>query len=69
MSNCGGSKPFAQELTQLTGRRRPSAEREGVTLPVMFAVLVAEATALGLATMANSSGIPLHKLKAPSYVS
>jgi TnpA family transposase len=56
--------PFAGELTHLTGRRQPSTERESATLPVVFAVLVAEATNLGLATMANSSGIPLHELEA-----
>ena len=56
--------PFAQELTHLTGRRQPSAEREAATLPVVFAVLVAEATNLGLATMANSSGIALPELEA-----
>ena len=55
--------PFADELTHLTGRRRPSAERQAATLPVVFAVLVAEATNLGLATMATSSGIPLHELE------
>jgi TnpA family transposase/adenosyl cobinamide kinase/adenosyl cobinamide phosphate guanylyltransferase len=56
--------PFTQELTHLTGRRPPSAEREAATLPALLAVLVAEATNLGLATMANSSGIPLHELEA-----
>lgn len=56
--------PFAQDLTHLTSRRQPSAEREAATLPVVLAVLVAEATNLGLATMSNSSGIPLHELEA-----
>lgn len=56
--------PFTQELTHLTSRRQPSAEREAATLPVVLAVLVAEATNLGLATMANSSGIALHQLEA-----
>ena len=49
--------PFIQELTHLTGCRHPSAEREAAILPALFAVLVAEATNWGLATMANSSGI------------
>jgi len=56
--------PFMHELIHLTGRRPLSAEREAALLPVLFAVLVAEATNLGLATMANSSGIPLHELEA-----
>jgi len=56
--------PFTQELTHLTSRRQPSAEKEASVLPAVFAVLVAEATNLGLATMANSSGIPLHELEA-----
>ncbi len=56
--------PFTEELTHLTSRRQPSAEREATTLPVVLAVLVAEATNLGLATMANSSGIALHELEA-----
>ena len=55
--------PFTQELTHLTSRRQPSAEKEASVLPALFAVLVAEATNLGLATMANSSGIPLHELE------
>lgn len=56
--------PFTQELTHLTSRRQPSTEKEASILPALFAVLVAEATNLGLATMANSSGIPLHELEA-----
>ena len=55
---------FAPDLTHLTGRRQPSAESDAAILPALFAVLVAEATNLGLATMANSSGIPLHELEA-----
>ncbi|MGB8347886.1 MAG: Tn3 family transposase, partial [Ktedonobacteraceae bacterium] len=55
---------FAQDLTHLIGRRQPSAESDAAILPALFAVLVAEATNLGLATMANSSGIPLHELEA-----
>ena len=57
---------FTQELTHLTSRRQPSAEKEASILLALFAVLVAEASNLGLATMANSSGIPLHELEAVS---
>lgn len=55
--------PFTQGLTHLTGRRPPSAERQASLLPTLLAVLVAEATNLGLATMATSSGIPVHELE------
>jgi TnpA family transposase len=55
---------FAQDLTHLGGRRPPSAESDAAILPALLAVLVAEATNLGLATMANSSGIALHELEA-----
>jgi hypothetical protein len=56
--------PYTQDLTHLTGRRTPSTERDTATRPALFAVLVAEATNIGLATMANSSGIALHELEA-----
>lgn len=55
---------YTQDLTHLTGRRAPSAERDAATRPAVFAVLVAEATNIGLAAMANSSGIALHELEA-----
>jgi len=55
---------FTDDLTHLTARRPSSAERDAAVRPALFAVLVAEATNLGLATMANSSGIPLHELEA-----
>ena len=55
---------YTQQLTHLTGRRAPSLERDAATRPALFAVLVAEATNIGLATMANSSGIALHELEA-----
>ena len=55
---------YTKELTHLTGRRASSAEREAATRPAVFAVLVAEATNIGLAAMANSSGIALHELEA-----
>lgn len=54
---------YTQELTHLTGRRVSSAERDAATRPAVFAVLVAEATNIGLAAMANSSGIALHELE------
>jgi TnpA family transposase len=54
---------FALDLTHLAGRRQPSAESNAAILPALFAVLVAEATNLGLATMANSSGLALHELE------
>jgi TnpA family transposase len=55
---------FTQHLTHLTGRRQPSAESDAAILPTLLAVLVAEATNLGLETMANSSGIALHEMEA-----
>ncbi len=55
---------FDQDLTHLGGRRQSSAESDAAILPALLAVLVAEATNLGLATMANSSGIALHELEA-----
>lgn len=55
---------YTQDLTHLTGRRAPSTERDAATRPAVFAVLVAEATNIGLAAMANSSGIALHDLEA-----
>ncbi len=54
---------FGHDLTHLTGRRQPSAAHDAAILPALLAVLVAEATNLGLATMANSSGIALHELE------
>jgi Tn3 transposase DDE domain len=54
---------FGHDLTHLTGRRQPTAEHDAAILPALLAVLVAEATNLGLATMANSSGIALHELE------
>ena len=54
---------FGHDLTHLTGRRQPTAEHDAAILPALLAVLVAEATNLGLATLANSSGIALHELE------
>jgi hypothetical protein len=41
----------------LTGRRDPTAEHLAEIRPALFAVLVAEATNLGLAAMARASGL------------
>jgi len=49
---------FMAALTHLTGRRPPSPEHLAEVRPALFAVLVAEATNLGLTTMARASGIP-----------
>jgi hypothetical protein len=54
---------FGHDLTHLAGRRQPTAEHDAAILPTLLAVLVAEATNLGLATMANSSGMALHELE------
>jgi TnpA family transposase len=48
---------YMTALTHLTGRRPPSAAHLAEIRPALFAVLVAEATNLGLATMARGSGI------------
>ncbi len=48
---------YMTALTHLTGRRSPSAAHMAEIRPALFAVLVAEATNLGLATMARGSGI------------
>jgi len=53
---------FMAALTHLTGRRPPSPEHLAAVRPALFAVLVAEATNLGLATMARASGIPKGQL-------
>src|SRR6266852_1970838 len=50
-------------FVHLTSRRQPSEESMYALRPLLFAVLVAEATNLGLSTMAHSSGLPLHELE------
>jgi TnpA family transposase len=50
-------------FVHLTSRREPSKESMNALRPLLFAVLVAEATNLGLSTMAHSSGLPLHELE------
>jgi TnpA family transposase len=53
---------FISVLTHLTGRRAPSAQHQASIRPALFAVLIAEATNIGLATMARASGIPVGQL-------
>ncbi len=48
---------------RLTSRREPTAETIAEVRPLLFAVLVAEATNIGLSAMAQSSGIALHELE------
>jgi TnpA family transposase len=48
---------FTHALTHLTGRRAPTPEHLATIRPALFAVLVAEATNLGLATVARSAGL------------
>jgi len=49
---------YTLALTHLTGRRAPNPDRLSGMRPALFAVLVAEATNLGLSTMAHATGIP-----------
>jgi len=49
---------FMAALTHLTGRRPPTPAHLAEIRPALFAVLVAEATNLGVATMARAAGIP-----------
>jgi len=53
---------FMAAPTHLTGRRPPSPAHLAEVRPALVAVLVAEATNLGLATMARASGIPVGQL-------
>lgn len=53
---------FTSDLLHLASRRPPSPEHVAAVRPAIFAVLVAEALNLGLATMAFSSGIPYGQL-------
>jgi len=48
---------------RLTSRREPTEEALAELRPLLFAVLVAEATNIGLSAMAQSSGIALHELE------
>jgi len=49
---------FSKDLLHLTARGEPSPRHVAATRPALFAVLVAEATNIGLATMSRASGIP-----------
>ena len=53
---------FSDPLLHLSARREPTPRNVAATRPALFAVLVAEATNLGLATMARASGIPYGQL-------
>ncbi len=53
---------WSDAFFHLTVRREPTADHVARVRPLLFAVLVAEATNLGLATMAQASGLPLHQL-------
>jgi hypothetical protein len=48
---------------RLTSRREPTEEALAEVCPLLFAVLVAEATKIGLSAMAQSSGFALHELE------
>ena len=54
--------PFSKDLLHLTARGEPSPRHVAATRPALFAVLVAEATNIGLATMSRASGIPYVQL-------
>jgi len=49
---------FSKDLLHLTARGEPSPRHVAATRPALFAVLVAEATNIGLPTMSRASGIP-----------
>jgi TnpA family transposase len=49
---------FSKDLLHLTARGDASPRHVAATRPALFAVLVAEATNIGLATMSRASGIP-----------
>lgn len=53
---------FSQSLLHLTVRNQPTPRFVAATRPALFAVLVAEATNLGLETMARAAGIPYGQL-------
>jgi Tn3 transposase DDE domain-containing protein len=54
--------PFSRDLLHLTARGEPSPRHVAATRPALFAVLIAEATNIGLATMSRASGIPYGQL-------
>jgi TnpA family transposase len=53
---------FSRSLLHLTARNEPTPRFVAATRPALFAVLVAEATNLGLETMARAAGIPYGQL-------
>jgi TnpA family transposase len=53
---------FSKDLLHLTARGEPSPRHVAATRPALFAVLIAEATNIGLATMSRASGIPYGQL-------
>ncbi len=53
---------FSDPLLRFSARREPTPRDAAATRPALFAVLVAEATNLGLASMARASGIPYGQL-------
>ncbi len=53
---------FTSAFAHLSARRRPTLDQMGTLRPTLFAVLVAEATNVGLTTMAAASGIPYAQL-------
>jgi len=55
--------PISPIFFHLAGRREPTEQTLAELKPLLFAVLVAEATNIGLSAMAQSSGIALHELE------
>ena len=55
--------PFTRALLHLAQRREPTPAHVAAIRPALFGVLVAEATNIGLATMARASGIPEGQLR------
>jgi TnpA family transposase len=53
---------FSRDLLHLTARGEPSPRHVAATRPALFAVLVAEATNMALATMSRAAGIPYGQL-------
>lgn len=49
---------FTSAFVHLTARREPTVDQLSLLRPALFAVLVAEATNIGLTTMSAASGIP-----------
>lgn len=58
---------FTSAFVHLTARRQQLDEKRDTIRPALFAVLVAEATNIGLTTMAAASGIPYAQLARVSH--